>query len=70
MVVPVVFGLPLHLWLGILLLLLILLQVGIGSGVIRMPFVWHRRNGYVILLIALIHAFFGLGIWFWGFKIG
>lgn len=60
---PIIFGIPLHLWLGMLTFLLILFQVGTGSGLLKVPFGWHRANGYVILLIALIHGSLGAGLW-------
>jgi len=64
MVVPIIFGIPLHIWLGMLLFLLVLFQVGTGSGLLKVPFVWHRRSGYTILVIALIHGSIGAGLWF------
>ncbi len=62
MIIPIIFGLPLHLWLGMLTFLLILFQVGTGSGLFKVPFDWHRRNGYLVLVIALIHGSLGLGL--------
>jgi hypothetical protein len=64
MVVPIIFGIPLHIWLGMLMFLLILFQVGTGSGLLKPPFAWHRANGYVILVLAVIHGSIGAGLWF------
>jgi len=69
MTIPIVFGLPLHIWLGMLTFLLILFQVGTGSGLLKVPFDWHRRNGYLILVVALIHGSIGLGLWLRLFRI-
>ncbi len=64
MFVPIIFGIPLHIWLGMLLFLLVLFQVGTGSGLLRPPFVWHRGIGYTILVIAVIHGSIAAGLWF------
>jgi len=68
--IPLLAGIPLHAWLGMKLLLLIILQVAIARGIIKIPFVWHRIFGYVILVIAIIHAIMGLGLMFGNFTIG
>jgi prolipoprotein diacylglyceryltransferase len=68
--VPIIFGMPLHIWLGILMFLLILFQVATGSGLLKTPFVWHRANGYAILLLAVIHGLIGVGLWFRVLRIG
>ncbi|HRY13742.1 MAG TPA: hypothetical protein P5309_09235 [Syntrophomonadaceae bacterium] len=70
MYVPIVAGQPAHLWLGLLLLLMLAFQLGTGKRWIRVPFVYHRRNGWVMAIIAALHAFWGLGIWFFNFRIG
>ncbi len=61
----VILGLPIIVWLGMLLLSLLLIQVIIAFLNLRMkitaiPFSVHRVLGYIILIIALIHAFLGL----------
>ena len=68
--IPLLWGKPIQVWLGILLLFLLFFQVLTGKRVIKLPFVYHRYNAMVISVIVLIHAFLGLGLWFWGFKIG
>lgn len=68
MKIPLITGQPLHLWLGVLLLVLISLQILTGRRIIKIPFAWHRRNGYFILLVAIVHALIGLGIQRWGFT--
>ena len=70
MAVPLISGLPLNIWLGFLLLALITFQVLTGKKVIKkIPFFWHRRNAFFIVLVALTHALLGLGLRFWGFTI-
>ncbi len=66
MAIPIIFGAPLHLWLGILLFILIVLQILVGMRLIPIPFKWHKVTGFVILLLALIHGFIAIGL-FTGF---
>lgn len=70
MFVPVVAGQPAHLWLGILLLLMLGFQLGTGKRWIRVPFAYHRKNGWAMAVVAALHAFWGLGLWFFNFRIG
>ncbi len=69
MYVPILWGKPLTVWLGILLLVLLTLQVLSGKRLIKLPFSFHRRNAILIVMIAGVHAFFGLGVWFFNFPI-
>lgn len=66
--VPSVFGKPINIWEGILLLVLLTFQILSGLRVIKVPFKYHRANGITIFAIALTHAFFGIGVWFFGFT--
>lgn len=63
---PIIFSRPLNAWLGLVLLVLILLQMGIGIGWIQLPFkTWHKRIlPIAILVIMLIHGYYGLQIYF------
>ncbi|MDH7497581.1 MAG: hypothetical protein QHH05_03950 [Syntrophomonadaceae bacterium] len=70
MTVPLMGGVPAHVWGGMVLLLLIVLQVLLARRVLPVSFVWHRRNGYLILVLGCIHALVGMGIWFGGFRVG
>lgn len=70
MSVPLVAGKPAHLWLGLLLLLMVAFQVGTGKRWIKVPFTYHRKNGWAMAAAAVLHAFWGLGIWFFDFRIG
>jgi len=62
---PIVFSKPLHVWLGILTLLFILLQISVGKRIIKIPFWWHRKVIWkIILVLAIIHGFYGFEIYF------
>ncbi len=62
MKIPIIFGQPLHLWLGILLFALIIFQIAVAKKILPLPFRWHRIMGYVILLLALIHGSIAIGL--------
>jgi hypothetical protein len=69
MYVPLIAGKPLHLWLGMILFLLLIFQIMTGKRWIKLPFACHRGNAIAIFLLALVHAFYGIGIWFFNFQI-
>ena len=69
MYVPLLWGKPINIWLGIVLMVLLTLQILSGKHLIKLPFIFHRRNAILIVLIAAAHAFFGLGIWFFNLPI-
>ena len=62
MKIPIIFGQPLHLWLGILLFLLIIFQIAVAKRILPVPFRWHRIMGYVILLLVVIHGSIAIGL--------
>ena len=66
--VPIIFGLPLHIWLGFILFVMIVFQVLIGRRIIKLPFKWHRIMGYSILVLAAIHGAIGAGLMFGVFR--
>jgi len=70
MEVPVILGKPINVWLGILLIILLTFQILTGKRLINLPFTYHRRNAMLLVLVAAVHAFYGLGIWFLGFSTG
>jgi len=61
-------GKPLIMYGGIFALLFILFTATVGAlnykGITVVPFRWHPRLAIITILFALIHAFFGLSIWF------
>lgn len=62
---PIIFTKPLNIWLGILALLLILLQISIGTRILKLPFWVHTRIVWIlILIVALLHAYYGIMITF------
>lgn len=61
--IPIIFGFPLHLWLGILLFILIVFQIAVAKKILPVPFKWHRITGYFILLLAIIHGLVGIGLY-------
>jgi hypothetical protein len=64
----IIFGKPLLMYFGILTLLLLLSTATIGilnvKGISIIPFKWHPRLAMTTILIAIIHAIFGLSIYF------
>ncbi|HWQ88366.1 MAG TPA: hypothetical protein VN374_00155 [Desulfitobacteriaceae bacterium] len=62
MKIPVILGLHLHLWLGIILFILVVFQIVVAKRILPIPFRWHRIMGYVILLLAIVHGTIGLGL--------
>lgn len=59
-VIPSFFGQPVYLWIGMLLGTLVILQVMIAKRWLKVPFVWHRRNGWLILFVGFVHGFFAV----------
>lgn len=71
-IVPLVAGKPLHIWLGIILIPLLATQIILGVLMIkgRVNLLRaHKIFAILIALTALIHLFYGLGIWFFNFII-
>lgn len=60
----IIYGKPLILWLGLVLLILLTFQILTGARIIKVPFNYHRKNGYLLGLIAVIHALVGIRLWF------
>lgn len=60
-----ILGLPIFVWLGMLLAVLVILQMLVGKQVIKLDhFLWHRRIIPVAIIIFLIlHAWYGIGIY-------
>ena len=59
--IPIILGQPLHLWLGIILFLLVVFQIATAKKILPVPFKWHRRMGYVILILAILHGSIAAG---------
>lgn len=56
-VIPSFFGQPLYLWVGMVVGTLVIIQIAIGMRWVKVPFVWHRRNGWLILVVGAFHGF-------------
>lgn len=68
--IPVLLGLPLNVWLGFLLFIQVVFQVLTGKRILKVNLKYHRINGVLILLVALLHALIGLGLRFLGWTVG
>ncbi|MBI5072000.1 hypothetical protein HZB93_03890 [Candidatus Falkowbacteria bacterium] len=70
--VPLLWGRPANIWLGIILGVLLIFQIYLGIMMVRgrMNLLkLHKINAAFLFIIALIHAYWGLGIWFFNFQI-
>ncbi|MGD0765257.1 MAG: hypothetical protein ABR978_03010 [Dehalococcoidia bacterium] len=71
--VPILFDKPINIWLGFILIALLLAQVSSGILMVRgrrILFVPHVMNAGLIAVVVGVHAFFGIGIWFFDFRYG
>ncbi len=70
--VPKVFGKGLQVWLGVALFILVAFQIYSGLQLAQGQHSlnpYHRFSAlYLIIPIGLLHAYYGIGIWFFGFK--
>jgi hypothetical protein len=72
MTIPVLFEKPIIVWLGIVLVLLLYLQLvtGIMRSRGRYNFLPHHKfNALLIVIVVGVHAFYGIGLWFFDFRI-
>ena len=72
MTVPIVFDKPINIWLGFVIIALLLLQV---SGILmargrRHLLATHLMNAGLIAVVVGVHAFLGIGVWFFNFRYG
>lgn len=62
---PLIFDIPLNVWLGLLAFLLLVLQILIGARVLKLPFWFHTRVVWILLLVVvLIHGLIGFQRYF------
>lgn len=68
MVVPILFGKPIHLWFGLVLALLLAVQMTGGFMMVKrgkMEYLkYHKWNAVVLGLFALAHFYYALRIYF------
>jgi len=70
--IPLILGYPAHIWLGLILALFLIIQITTGILMIKGKMQYlkiHRIVWILIALIALIHMYYGLGLWFFHFAI-
>ncbi len=70
--VPLIFDKPIYVWLGIILLFLVALQIILGLMMVHgRPELlrYHKINAALIVLVIVFHALYGLGVWFFNFRI-
>ncbi|MDD5341562.1 MAG: hypothetical protein PHC97_03975 [Patescibacteria group bacterium] len=70
--IPLVFGYPLYVWLGMILVVLLTLQIYTGIKTFHGKmwyFKIHRVNFILIIAVGLLHAYMALGVWFFHFQI-
>lgn len=71
--VPILFGRPINIWLGIALGALLLFQIYLGIMMTRRGRMnllkLHKINAMLLLIAGFFHAYYGLGIWFFNFTI-
>jgi len=62
---PIIFTKPLHVWLGMLTFILLTLQILTGLRYIKAPLWVHTKLLWrILILLGLIHAFYGFQIYF------
>lgn len=69
--VPMLFGKPINIWLGLVLLVVITVQISTGLAIFRGAqnlTQFHRFNGIMLGIIVSVHAYYGIGTWFFGFE--
>lgn len=72
--VPLLLGKGVNVWLGLVLIGLLAFQITTGIIMFRGRrnlFRYHRFNGlFLIPLMAFVHLYYGIGVWFFGFQYG
>ena len=73
MSIPVLWDKPIYVWLGMALAAIVVVQI--ASGIIlskgKLPILpFHRLNALLLAAVVAVHAFYGIGFWFFDFKIG
>lgn len=70
--VPLIYGKGLNVWLGIVLLVQLTFQITIGIAMTRgfNDLRYHKINAALIGVIAFVHTYYGIGVWFFNFKYG
>jgi hypothetical protein len=63
---PIIFQIPLHVWLGMVLAFLVIFQMLVGAQIIKLNHrLWHQRIiPILILLVLAFHFWYGFQIYF------
>lgn len=69
LVIPSLFGLPLYLWLGLVVGSMVAFQIAVGKRWIPVDFKVHRINGMLIGLVGLIHGSIAIAAYVFGVKV-
>jgi hypothetical protein len=71
--IPFIFDKPINVWMGLILLMAVLFQTVTGiylkNGIFKLRR-YHLANAVIILIAILVHAYYGIGYWFFGFNYG
>ncbi len=67
--IPSFFGLPLYVYVGLVLGVLVILQVSIAKKWLHIDFKWHRRNGMLIFYLGLFHGALGVAAYIFHVKV-
>lgn len=67
--IPSVFGQPVYVWSGMFLGVLVIIQVMIAKKWLPVKFIWHRRNGWLILAGMLGHGILGIAAYIFHVKV-
>ena len=73
MTVPIVFDKPINIWLGFVIIAVLLVQVSSGILMVRgrrSLLAPHLMNAGLIAVVVGVHAFLGIGVWFFNFQYG
>lgn len=73
MSIPILFDKPLNVWLGLALIPLLVLQMASGIILFRGRYetlLVHRLNALLLSMVMAVHAFYGIGVWFFDFTYG
>ena len=61
-----IFGKPLIMYAGLVTFVMLLFTATVGAlnfkGIVIIPFRWHPRLAIITIILAIVHAFFGLSV--------
>lgn len=51
---------PIYIWLGLISFLLLILQILSGKNLFKIPFSWHQKIVWILIIFVFAHITFGL----------